>query len=77
MKLSQFQFNHLGVAVSVIEKAVTLYTTVFGYRVSSDPVFDPIQNVTVCFLDTMDISSPTLELVAPGSISSPVSKKFS
>ena len=61
-------FHHIGIAVNNIEKAKILYENI-GYTVTHS-VFDPIQNVKLCFLDKSD--SPTIELVSPIDEKSPV-----
>src|SRR5688500_8581260 len=69
-----FKFKHLGVAVSNIEQAVISYSAIFGYRIMSGPLEDPIQNVAVCFLRTEESDNGMIELVAPLNEHSPVSK---
>jgi methylmalonyl-CoA/ethylmalonyl-CoA epimerase len=62
----------MGVAVPSLEKALTTYQELFGYTVYSGPFDDPVQRVSVCFLETGDLREPTLELVAPNGKDSPV-----
>lgn len=69
-----FKLRHIGVAVPDIAAALPGYENVFGYRVLSGPVYDPVQNVHVCFIGSGDPAEPVIELVAPGSDQSPVSK---
>ena len=68
--LPEFKFHHIGVAVKDIDSTAAIYVE-GGYSRSS-AVFDPEQNVTVCWL-TRD-GYPTVELIAPGDDRSPVSK---
>ena len=46
--LPEFKFHHIGVAVNDIDATAALYEQ-GGYRRSA-AVFDPEQNVTVCWL---------------------------
>jgi methylmalonyl-CoA/ethylmalonyl-CoA epimerase len=66
-----FTFQHLGVAVASMEKALKVYEDLFGYRLISGPFHDPIQKVSVCFLGANDI---TIELVEPLDDQSPIRK---
>lgn len=66
--LESFRLHHIGIAVKSIEKTAGLYVDA-GYA-QTDTVYDPVQNVDVCFL-TKD-GMPTLELVAPKDETSPV-----
>ena len=63
-------FHHIGVAVFDIDATAALYEQ-GGYK-RSDSIFDPIQNVNVCWL-TKD-KAPTVELIAPVDGKSPVNK---
>jgi methylmalonyl-CoA/ethylmalonyl-CoA epimerase len=68
--LDSFKFHHLGVAVKDISKSAPIYKD-GGYNVS-DIIYDPVQNVNICWLtkETM----PTVELLAPVDESSPICK---
>lgn len=68
--LDSFKFHHIGVAVKDIDKTAAMYED-GGYEMS-DIIFDPVQNVNICWL-TKD-SMPTVELLAPVDESSPVCK---
>ena len=68
--LPEFKFHHIGVAVKDIDATAAMYGQ-GGYRRSA-AVFDPEQNVTICWL-TRD-GCPLVELIAPGDDDSPVSK---
>ena len=46
--LSNFHFHHIGYAVTSIEK--TMYYYIDGGYSCSSVIFDPIQNVNICFL---------------------------
>jgi methylmalonyl-CoA/ethylmalonyl-CoA epimerase len=66
-----FEFHHLGIAVRDLHQALPFYENVLGYRLTVGPIEDPIQCVSVCFLER---SSPSerIELVAPAGGSSPI-----
>jgi methylmalonyl-CoA/ethylmalonyl-CoA epimerase len=66
--LPQMRFHHIGVACKDIEKAVAQYEK--GGYVKSDVVFDPIQNINICFLTST--LNPTIELLSPVNEKSPV-----
>ena len=68
--LDSFKFHHIGVAVKDIDKTSDVYEG-GGYK-RSDIIFDPVQNVDICWL-TKD-GMPTVELLAPVDESSPVCK---
>lgn len=68
--LETFKFHHIGVAVKDIDATASVYEQ-GGYHRSST-IFDPIQNVNICWL-TKD-STPTVELLAPVDENSPVNK---
>ena len=64
------KFHHIGVAVFDIDATAALYEQ-GGYRRSAS-IFDPVQNVNICWL-TKD-NEPTVELLAPVDDKSPVNK---
>ena len=64
------RFHHIGVAVKDIEATASMYEQ-GGYHRSST-VYDPVQNVNVCWLTRE--GSPTVELLAPVDEMSPVCK---
>ena len=64
------KFHHNGVAVYDIDATSPLYEQ-GGYKRSAT-IFDPIQNVRICFLTKED--APTIELLAPVDEKSPVNK---
>lgn len=68
--LDFLKFHHIGVAVKDIDATASVYER-GGYHRSST-IFDPIQNVNICWL-TKD-STPTVELLAPVDENSPVNK---
>ena len=68
--LKDFKFHHIGVAVNDIDATASVYEQ-GGYRRSA-AVFDPIQNVNICWL-TKD-GAPIVELLAPVDEKSPVNK---
>lgn len=72
--MTSLRFSHLGIAVSNIEKALSVYQELFGYTPVSGPFDDPIQKVSVCLVGTDVPGNPVIELVAPVDDDSPVSK---
>ena len=68
--LVNMRFHHIGYAVFDIVATSSLYEQA-GYRRSAT-IFDPIQNVKICWLTQK--SSPTIELLAPVDENSPVNK---
>ncbi len=66
--LTNWLFNHIGIAVHDIESTAQLYRAA-GYA-QTEVVFDPIQNVYICFLSKEGM--PTVELLAPHDTTSPV-----
>lgn len=66
--LKDWKFDHIGVAVPEIEPTAEVYKAA-GY-VQTEPVYDPIQNVHICFLYKEGM--PTVELLAPHDSTSPV-----
>ena len=68
--LKDFKFHHIGVAVKDIEATASVYEQ-GGYR-RSVSVFDPIQDVNICWLTKEGM--PTVELLAPVDEKSPVNK---
>ena len=68
--LDSFKFHHIGVAVKDLDATASIYEQ-GGYKRSSS-IFDPIQNVNICWLTKEGI--PTVELLAPVDEKSPVNK---
>ena len=66
--LKDWKFDHIGVAVPEIEPTAEVYKAA-GY-IQTEPVYDPIQNVHICFLSKEGM--PTVELLAPHDSTSPV-----
>lgn len=66
--LPDFRFHHIGVAVKDIEATAKIYES-GGYS-RSETYFDPIQNVSICWLSKDRM--PTVELLAPIDEKSPV-----
>ena len=59
--LSNFHFHHIGYAVTSIEK--TMYYYIDGGYSCSSVIFDPIQNVNICFVTKQ--GEPMIELLQP------------
>jgi methylmalonyl-CoA/ethylmalonyl-CoA epimerase len=70
--LSNFQFHHIGIAVNSIKTTAQYYLDT-NYTIS-DTIYDPIQNVSIAFLEKNGM--PKIELVEAGLVAnnSPVSK---
>jgi methylmalonyl-CoA/ethylmalonyl-CoA epimerase len=68
------KYHHLGVAVRDMQKAIAVHADIFGSQVVSGPFDDPIQCVSVCFLQAEGSSGTMLELVAPLDDTSPVAR---
>jgi methylmalonyl-CoA/ethylmalonyl-CoA epimerase len=69
----RFKLLHVGVAVPEIEPATRTLEALFGYQVVSGPFDDPIQKVTVNFLNQSGGEpEPEIELIAPLTPDSPI-----
>ncbi len=68
--LDSFKFHHVGVATKDIDATASVYEQ-GGYHRSAS-IFDPIQNVNICWLTKEGM--PTVELLAPVDEKSPVNK---
>ena len=68
--LESMKFHHIGMAVKSIDATAAIYED-GGYRMS-EIIFDPIQNVDICWLTKE--GAPTVELLAPVDETSPVNK---
>lgn len=68
--LDSLRFHHIGVATKDIDATASVYEQ-GGYHRSAS-IFDPIQNVNICWLTKEGM--PTIELLAPQDENSPVNK---
>ena len=68
--LDSFKFHHIGIAVKDIDATALLYEQ-GGYQRSAT-IFDPIQDVNICWLTKKGM--PTVELLASVDDKSPVNK---
>lgn len=68
--LDSFKFHHIGVAVRDIDSTASVYEQ--GGYLRSSTIFDPIQNVHICWLTKE--GAPIVELLAPQDEKSPVNK---
>lgn len=66
--LKNLKFHHIGIAVHDIDVTARYYQDA-GYA-RTDTVYDPVQNVNICFLSKDGM--PLLELIAPVDDTSPV-----
>jgi len=71
--MDKFAFHHVGVAVRKLQDAIPVLGKLFGYKLTSGPFDDPIQNVSVCFLSRGE-GDPAIELVAPLGPNSPIDR---
>lgn len=68
--LADLKFHHVGLAVKDIGVTAAIYEN-GGYKASSI-IYDPVQNVDICWLKKE--GNPIIELLAPVNESSPVNK---
>ncbi len=66
--LGEFSFHHIGIATNSILET-SKYFLEAGYSIG-DVIFDPTQNVKVCFMSKFD--TPLIELVEPVDTNSPI-----
>ncbi len=67
-----FRLRHVGVAVPKLEKAAQTLEKLFGYKTVSGPFDDPIQRVTVSFLQQGLADAAEIELIAPLTEDAPI-----
>ena len=65
MTTAAFKIDHIGIAVPDIERALSQYADMFGYRLLRGPYDDPQQQASVAFIGSDSTGDPPLELVAP------------
>ncbi|MCH7752528.1 MAG: VOC family protein [Planctomycetes bacterium] len=65
MTTAAFKIDHIGIAVPDIERALSQYADMFGYRLLRGPYDDPQQQARVAFIGNDSTGDPPLELVAP------------
>lgn len=70
MNISDLKIHHIGVAVESTARASEVYAA-NGY-VLGEKIFDPLQNVNICFAEKPD--EIPMELVEPAGENSPVSE---
>lgn len=68
--LESMKFHHIGVAVKDISATAAVYI-VGGYK-QSGIIYDPKQNVNICWLTKEDM--PVVELIEPADETSPINK---
>jgi catechol 2,3-dioxygenase-like lactoylglutathione lyase family enzyme len=66
----EMTFHHVGIAVQDLEKALEIYTGIFGFRRVIPPLEVPPQRVKVCFLEAPP--DMKIELVEPLNDKSPI-----
>lgn len=67
-----FRLLHVGVAVPKLEQAANTLGKLFGYKTISGPFDDPIQRVTVSFLQQGTADAAEIELIAPLTEDAPI-----
>ena len=72
METPLFNVHHLGIAVADLNQALAFYQSALGFQITSGPFVDPIQKVSVCFIQNRDGQGPLLELICPTEAASPV-----
>jgi len=68
------KLHHVGIVVDDIESGIQLHKALFGFDPITEVVDDPIQKVSVVLLSGPEADSVPIELIAPLSDDSPVSK---
>ena len=63
------EFHHIGIATSDISLSAIAYEK-FGYKLSTEIFYDPLQNVNIAFMEKLN--SPVLELISPFNSTSPI-----
>lgn len=67
-------YHHIGIACNDLTQSAHFYIEQ-GY-VKTESVYDPIQNVNICFLNHPDKVNPRIELISPKDETSPVNKNL-
>lgn len=67
-----FRLLHVGVAVPQLDQAAQTLDRLFGYKTVSGPFDDPIQRVTVSFLQQDTKDAAEIELIAPLTEDAPI-----
>ncbi|MGI5090957.1 VOC family protein [Treponema socranskii] len=67
-------FHHIGIACYDIEKSSQFYLAQ-GYK-KTETVYDPIQNVNICFCENLTGTGICVELISPKDDTSPVNKNL-
>jgi methylmalonyl-CoA/ethylmalonyl-CoA epimerase len=68
------KLHHVGIVVEDIEAGIRRYKAMFGFVPVTEVVDDPMQKVSVVLLSGPEADSVPVELIAPLSDDSPVSK---
>lgn len=68
------RLHHIGYVVASIEECAESFARSLGATWDGRIVFDPLQKVQVTFLQGPDAADPSIELVEPGGLESPVSR---
>jgi len=68
------KLHHVGIVVDDIESGIQRYKAMFAFVPVTDVVTDPVQKVSVVLLSSPEADSVPVELIAPLTDDSPVSK---
>jgi methylmalonyl-CoA/ethylmalonyl-CoA epimerase len=68
------KLHHVGIVVEDIKEGIQRYKAMFGFVPITEAVNDPVQKVSVVLLSGPEKGSVPLELIAPLTNDSPVSK---
>ena len=68
------KLHHIGIVVQDIENGIQRYKSMFGFTPITEVINDPIQKVSVVLLSDPELHSLPIELIAPLTDDSPVSK---
>jgi len=70
----EMTMHHVGIAVANLDQAIEVHQAIFDQRLLRGPYHDPLQHVSVCFMQHPAWGTgPEIELVAPASSKSPIS----
>lgn len=67
-KMNNLNFHHIGIACKDITETAKKYQEI-GYE-KGNIIFDPLQNINICFLNHSDM--PAIELLSPVDEKSPI-----
>lgn len=71
--MALYKLHHVGIAVPDMQAAIDEYAELFQYKLADGPYNDPLQNVSVAFLEH-EADGTVLEMVAPLGEKSPIDR---